>query len=136
RHRQHAPAVTAGVYVDLGPIPLQPAPGPMEVVSSRELGAAEPVEAPAEAAPAGAEEAAAGALGEVRLPPLAPLPLEERGFFDGDALVLELTLVDRVTGEPRWTKWVEAEADPCDREAVRRVLDEALGEAAGWVAVR
>ncbi len=132
--RLHAPAITAGVYVDVGPLPLPADPGPMEVVSSRELGALEPLAAPGEAAPAEAAGAAPAGLEQVHLPPFAPLPLEERGFFAGDALVLELTLVDRVTGEARWTKWVEAEADPCDAEAVRRILDEALGEPPGWVA--
>jgi hypothetical protein len=62
--------------------------------------------------------------------------VEERGFFEGDALTLELTMVDRVSGEPRWVKWVETETDPCDRAAVRQVLRRALAEPAGWVAVR
>jgi hypothetical protein len=126
--------VAWGVYVDLGPIPLQPSEAPYQVVSSREIlspmpeGTSQAEEAVAPPAPA--------PVAEVALPTLAPFPVEERGFFDGDALTVELTLVDRVTGEPRWTKWVEAEADPCDREAVRRVLHKALAEPAGWAPAR
>lgn len=133
--------VAVGIYVNPGPIPLQGPPGPAELVSSRELSPAEaaaltgqaPAPPPAEP-PAVVAEAAP--LTQVTLPPLAPIPLDERGFFADDLLALELTLVDAETGAPRWQKWVEEEADVRDREAVRKILDRALGEAQGWVAVR
>lgn len=128
----HGAGVSFGVYVDLGPIPLRPGQGPYHEVSSREILAAAPGEE-AEA-PVGAAEPAPAA--EVVLPMLVPFPVEQRGFFDGDALTVELTLVDRMTGQPRWSKWVDEEVDPCDREAVRRVLHRALEEAAGWVELR
>lgn len=139
-HRDHGPAVAVGVYVNPGPVTFQDG-APAEVVSTRELG---PGEAAALAPPAegptplpGPEEDQLGApdpIAEVALPALPPLPLDERGFFAGDALVLELTLVDAITGEPRWQKWVQEEADPCDRDAVRAILDRALDEARGWAA--
>ena len=142
-HHDHGGRVAVGIYVNPGPIQLGGGPGPAEVVSVRDLGPAEaaalvgeaPAPPPAEP-PAVVAEAEVAPLTQVALPPLAPFPLDERGFFADDALVLELTLVDAATGEPRWQKWVEEEADVRDREAVKRILDRALGEAEGWAAVR
>jgi hypothetical protein len=111
--------------VDLEPVPLpdrQPpwawAPAPLE-----DLAAADG--APDE------EEA-----GTIWLPPLPPLEVDERGFFAGDLLRLELTLVDRTTGEPLWVKRVEQGADPRDARAVQALLDGALDDPKGWVAAR
>lgn len=132
RPRHHVGAVAMGLDVQVGPLPLASEPPPV-VISSREIPGPS-VEAAT--GPGEAEPPPAAPITSVVLPPLAPFPLEERGFFAGDALVLELTLVDRLTGEPRWVKWVEEEADPCDQEAVREVLDRALAEPEGWLAAR
>ena len=70
-------------------------------------------------------------LRAITLPPLAPLDLDRRGFFEGDLLQLDLTLVD-TSGTPVWWKAVEDQVDPCDAQAVRRLLDEALVRY-GWV---
>jgi len=139
----HAPSVAVGVYVAPGPItwepgPTMPAPGPspevwpaVPVGPEVPAGQAGPAAAPAEAADA----APPAGLAEVVLPALPPFPVEERGFFSDDELVLEFTLVDEATGEPRWMKRVSAKADPCDREQVRRVVEQALDEAAGWIEI-
>jgi hypothetical protein len=129
------------VEVHLLPLPLEVGPEAPALVSSRDLpgpavaGGQEPPAGPAPGSDLG-EEAPPAPAGEALLPPLGPLPLDERGFFAGDLLVLELTLVDRLTGEPRWTKWIEEEADPCDQAAVRQVLDRAFAEPAGWLPAR
>jgi hypothetical protein len=80
-----------------------------------------------------AEEAAPATA--IVLPPLPPLGVEERGFFDGDLTRLELTLVDRATGAPRWVKRVEKDVDPRDAKAVKALLDRALDEQKGWMRV-
>jgi hypothetical protein len=72
----------------------------------------------------------------VSLPPLPPLALDDRGFFDGDTLRLELTLVDRATGAPLWVKRVEKGVDPRDAKAVRALLDGALDDPKGWAPAR
>jgi hypothetical protein len=133
--------VAVGVALDVGPLPLAPGPDELAVVSSRDLPAPQ-AQPPAEAAPDAVAGPQATAeltplpAGQVVLPAFPPFQAEERSFFDGDSLVLELTLVDRLTGEPRWTKWVEAGVDPLDEQAVLQVVDRALGEAAGWQAAR
>jgi hypothetical protein len=66
----------------------------------------------------------------VALAPPPPLPVEARGFFDGDTLAIELTLVDRATGRPAWRKAAEREVDPRDAAAVRRLVDEAFAREA------
>lgn len=133
RLRDRGPPYSAGLQVHLVPAPFEWVPGAPVVISSRELpGPAPALEGEAEAEPTDSEAPPAAPAGQVVLPPLAPFPIEARGFFDGDRLVLELTLVDRITGEPRWTKWIEEDADPCDRKAVRKILDRAFAEAAGW----
>ncbi len=120
------PSVEVGVGLQLDPIPFEwPDEGGGFLGEPPEPGATE-------RAGAAGVEAQAPAVAAL-LPPMPPPDLESRGFFDGDLLVLELTLVDRITGEPRWTKWVEEEADPCDAEAVRQVLDRAFLEARGWL---
>jgi len=136
----HGPSVGVAVGVELQPVPLGwHDSGEAVVLSSRELAGGEAPdgstgqpEAPGSGGAAAGPEAPAPPASQARLPPMAPPSFEERGFFAGDLLVLELTLVDRLTGEPRWTKWVEEEVDPCDARAVRQVLDRAFAEASGW----
>jgi len=109
--------------VELEPVPLpdrQP-PWAWEPMAPEGLAAAEG--APDE------EEA-----GTIWLPPLPPLEVDERGFFEGDLLRLELTLVDRTTGEPLWVKRVEKGVDPRDPKAVQALLDRGLDDPKGWVA--
>ncbi len=100
-------------------------------------GAGDPGQRQAEAASEGAGPWAAPPepLTSISLPPLPPFDAAERGFFDGDAVLLELTLVDRVTGAPRWVKTVEAGGDLRDAKQVGALLDRALAEAVGWAAV-
>ena len=88
-------------------------------------------ELPGETAPALASDGAAGQDEALHLPPLPPLPLEARGYFDGDLLEVELTLVDRETGQAAWRKVVRGEVDPRDRGGVRALLQPLLGPE-GW----
>ncbi|HYG69536.1 MAG TPA: hypothetical protein VD838_17815, partial [Anaeromyxobacteraceae bacterium] len=60
------------------------------------------------------------------LPPVAELGLDDRGWFAGDVVVLDLTLVDRRSGRPIWTRTVREEIDPRDAAAVARAVDRAL----------
>jgi hypothetical protein len=130
----HGPSVAVGVGVELGPFPVEgPDAGSLQVISSRELSG--PGQDP-EGAPPDQPQPAASPAVEALLPLATPPDFEDRGFFASDLTVLELTLVDRLTGEPRWTKWVEASVDPCDAEALRQVLDKALAEAEGWAPPR
>jgi hypothetical protein len=62
----------------------------------------------------------------VALEPPPRLPVEARGFFQGDSLLVELVLVDRHTGRPLWRKTVERDIDPRNAPKVRAMLDEAL----------
>jgi hypothetical protein len=135
QHGGSSSSVAVGVNLDLGPVRLDPGAGELEVASSRDLPAPVPLVEPAEPPPAVAGLVPVEA-GLVLLPPFPPLQVEERSFFDGDSLVLELTIVDRLTGEPRWTKWVESHVDPLDQQAVLQVVDRALGDPAGWQAAR
>ncbi|MBK9516092.1 MAG: hypothetical protein IPO09_01840 [Anaeromyxobacter sp.] len=130
------------------PVELEPEPLDGPVVLSSQVFTEEPGQAAApeaspgpaaDAPPSGEAQGLAAASAEaapleaVWLAPLPPFDPSTRGFFDRDALLVELTLVDRVSGAPRRTKWVEARADPRDAKAVRALLDSALGEAEGWV---
>lgn len=67
------------------------------------------------------------------LAPPDPFPIEERGFFDGDRLVLEATVLDRETGEALWAKRISRKADPRDARAVKEAVDALLAED-GWQA--
>jgi hypothetical protein len=93
------------------------------------------VEPPHPWTPAGPapELAPSAELAAISLPPPRPLDLEERGFFAGDTLRLELAVVDRRTGAPLWTKEVEGEVDPRDAGAVEQLLAGALADVNGWV---
>jgi hypothetical protein len=71
-------------------------------------------------------------LAAVTLPPPPPLDVDERGFFAGDALRLELVVVDRRTGAPLWSKIVDGEVDPRDAQGVERLLYDALADRGGW----
>jgi hypothetical protein len=62
------------------------------------------------------------------LPEMEKLPLDQRGFFDGDQTLLEVDVVDRATGTVLWTRRVKSGADPRDRADVARLLDEALAD--------
>jgi len=62
------------------------------------------------------------------LPEMEKLPLDQRGFFDGDLTLLEVDVVDRATGTVLWTRRVKSGADPRDRGDVQRLLDEALAD--------
>jgi hypothetical protein len=69
-------------------------------------------------------------VSEVHLGPPAPLPLEQRGFFAGDDMLVELVAVDRMTGEPRLRKVARRSIDPTDAAEVRKFLRRALVEGA------
>jgi hypothetical protein len=73
-----------------------------------------------------------GELTAVSLPPPPPLDLENRGFFDGDTVRLELVVVDRHSGAPLWTKTVDGEIDPRDAAAVEQLLYDAVADQTGW----
>jgi hypothetical protein len=140
RHAAGAPhahgggvSVGVGVNVDLWAPPYAAAPLPAERL---------PPPPPDDAAPPPSGEAwelapdAPGPLEAVWMPPPPPLPVDGRGFFAGDTLVLELVLVDRVTGAPLWSKVVEKGVDPRDARAVRSVVDAAFSEPGGWIAAQ
>jgi hypothetical protein len=96
-------------------------------------------ELPGEATPdAGPEEDEAGAAfgppQHLTLPPPPPLPVDSRGYLDGDALEVELTLVERSTGLAAWRKVASGEIDPRDRDAVRALVRPLLA-AGGWQAI-
>lgn len=78
---------------------------------------AEPGEPPPDPGPAVAEFDLAA------LPPFDP---EQRGFFDKEATLLALDLVDRHTGRLLWSKVERAEIDPRDPQAIRALVDRAL----------
>ena len=95
-------------------------------------------ELPGEAAPdAGQEDEAGAGIGPPQhlvLAPPPPLPVDSRGYFDGDALEVELTLVERATGRAAWRKVARGEIDPRDRDAVRAIVRPLLA-AGGWQAI-
>jgi hypothetical protein len=65
----------------------------------------------------------------IELPPLSPtvsFALDDRGFFAGGQVALQLDLVDRATGEVLWSKAVAADEDPRDAGALHELLSEAL----------
>ena len=85
-------------------------------------------DAPLPPAPPPDEMAAEPAPPLPPLPQMEKLPLDQRGFFDGDLTVLEVDVVDRATGTVLWTRRVRSGADPRDRGDVQRLLDEALAD--------
>jgi hypothetical protein len=68
-----------------------------------------------------------------RLAPPADFEVDERGFFDGPHIGLQLDLLDRKTGEVLWSKPVSSDGNPCDAGDVRKLVRSALrGQA--WAA--
>jgi hypothetical protein len=112
--------------------PAPPAPGE-EASPAPADGVTQPA---ADETAAAADEPAAPAEPEPRMVALAPpepIPVESRGFWDGDRLVLDAVLVDPATGEVLWRKRVAKSVDPRNVKAVRAVVDELLSEG-GWTA--
>jgi hypothetical protein len=66
-----------------------------------------------------------------KLPEMPALQLGNRGTFDGDRTLLQLDLVDRSSGALLWTKTVEHDRDPRDRDDVARLVSLAL-RGQGW----
>ncbi|HET6437334.1 MAG TPA: hypothetical protein VFG59_04690, partial [Anaeromyxobacter sp.] len=96
------------------PPPGSPGNGPAGAVASGEV------------PPLPAEE-----FQEITVDPPPQLPVEARGFFDGDRLVLEAAVIDRSSGETLRTKSVERKVDPRNAAAVKRAVDELLSTD-GW----
>jgi len=69
---------------------------------------------------------AARPIDGLRLWPAQPLPVDGRGFWARDDMVVELVVVDRLTGEPRLRKIGQGGVDPCDPKAVRKLLEKTL----------
>jgi hypothetical protein len=148
-HHHHGGDVAVGVYWDLDlvgpPAPLSPAPPEAYLVAlppplrpgtldERPLAAPPAVDGQDELELGDAEQAALEPppdLEQLELPPPPMLAVDQRGFFEGDALVLEAVVVDRATGRPRWQKVVERQADPRDPRAVGAAVDDLLGDG-GW----
>lgn len=128
------PTVDVGVglewWVPLGPEP-EPLPPPAEPPPYAAEVPAAPADEAARAAPADEAPQAGPAPRKVPLAPPEPLPVERRGFFDGDRLVLDAVMVDPASGEALWRKRVARSVDPRDVEAVRAAVD-ALLEDGGW----
>jgi hypothetical protein len=59
------------------------------------------------------------------LPP-ANFNVDDRGFFDGTHLALQLDLLDRASGAVLWSKPVATDGNPCDPADVGRLLEAAL----------
>jgi len=133
------PWVSWGWYVDLTPQPPLPFP---DAAPAGQGGFQQPLDswvvAPPAAAPAAEEDAAyeleqaPEELSELRLGAPEPLPLDDRGFFAGDELLVELVVCDRLTGEPRLRKLARKEIDPTDAAKVREFLQRAVKEKKGW----
>jgi hypothetical protein len=65
----------------------------------------------------------------IELPPLAPpadFSVEDRGFFAGPHVAMQLDLVDRATGEVLWSRPVASDGNPLDVNDVRKLLQVAL----------
>jgi hypothetical protein len=61
-------------------------------------------------------------------PPPQPFDVEERGFFSGDVVQLELTLLDRRSGQVLWSRVVRRDVDPRDPGAVEAIVEKALAD--------
>lgn len=127
-HGHSHPGPAVGVELGLGwTVPLVPeAPPPLEI---RELPPRAPPPAP------GGEPAQPEAPSQAThfpLPPPELLPVKERGFFAGDQLALEATILDRSTGAALWVKRIDRKVDPRDARAVKEAIDLLLAEE-GWM---
>ncbi len=60
------------------------------------------------------------------MPPAPPFGPEDRGFFAGDEVVLELELHDARTDQVVWANAVKGDVDPRNREGVGSLLERAL----------
>ena len=70
-----------------------------------------------------------GRLVKLQLPPLtwpATFRVDDRGFFSGPQMAIQLDLLDRATGQLLWSKAVTDDADPMDAKAVAKLLDDAF----------
>jgi hypothetical protein len=66
------------------------------------------------------------------VPETPPFNPEERGFFDGDEVVLELELRDARTDQVIWANAVKGSVDPRDQAALASLLDGAFA-GQSWV---
>lgn len=130
-HDHHYGAVELGVDVWWA-LPLEPEPPlyavPAPPPEEPAAGEAPPPASAAEEEPAAAPE---GPPSRFWIAPPMPLPVQDRGFFDGDRLRVEALMIDRHSGAVLWTKQVSRDADPRDPGAVRRAIDELLRDG-GW----
>jgi len=130
-HAHGGPAVDVGIglqwWIPLGPGP-DPflAPPPIPAAPPR----AEDAPAPEDRAQAEAEPPAPAPRTIPLQPPEGP-PVDSRGFFDGDRLVLDAVMVDPATGAVLWTKRIARSVDPRDAKAVRAAVDALLADE-GW----
>jgi hypothetical protein len=115
--------VGVAVHIPIGPVPYPASPypdaGPPIAAGPSPSGSDEDPAAPWEDDAVAADPAPA-------LPPVPELGLDDRGYFAGDVVVLDLTLVDRRSGQPVWTRTVRDEIDPRDPAAMARAVDGAL----------
>jgi hypothetical protein len=105
-----APMVTA-------PAPPPQAPGSNGLPHPPEAYASNGPPAPPDAGP------------PIELPPLSPpadFDVEDRSFFAGPHVALQLDLVDRATGEVLWSRPVASDGNPCDANDVRQLVHAAL----------
>jgi hypothetical protein len=61
-----------------------------------------------------------------RLQPPADFAVDDRGFFDGNHIGLQLDLIDRTTGQLLWSKPVASDGNPCSAKDVDELLRAAL----------
>jgi hypothetical protein len=110
---------------DLAPAPPPPPPG------ADDGGPAPEYDWYADEPSAGMPPAIPPDAGQITLPPPDQLPVEERGFFAGDRLVLEAVVLDRTTGEALRVKRISRKVDPRNAAGVKEAVD-ALLSAEGW----
>lgn len=142
RHLPVSPAWAAphgyvgpGIDVEVGlwwVIPVWPEPPPVYVYEPLPPPAVTPPASPLpeDAAPALPDEPPARP-DQLAMEPPELLPVEDRGFFAGDRLVLEAVVLDRATGEALWVKRLERKIDPRNAPAVKGAVDALLSEG-GW----
>ena len=128
------PPIFIGVsfYVPPRPLVLAPDPDEQDPLPFPPDG---PLVAMGDPAPPGLEEAPdegpppPEAVATLELPPLsapADFDVDERGFFDGNRIGLQLDLLDRATGQLLWSKPVSSGGNPCSESDVSWLLREAL----------